>query len=228
MTRYKSTPLYGGALVADLPDKFADVSKLREVPDNQEVWIDSDGFTSIIFDITERVGPAGSSPEIDGRAMTTHLEELVGEDIDTVKVWNTTETSFSRLRCVKSHTLVPSTLFFDGNTAALARARRQNDSTDVPAYTLIATQTPHAKSGSKSGSSAPDFTAIILTLLRLEKESTDILVTINVPHIKGEYDEADVDLELGKQGKLIGDAVEYAARIWETFKVKDWTLFQEV
>lgn len=120
MTRYKSTPLYGGALVCDLPEKFADVrfvplllrhyvsskltrssrSKLREVPDNQEVWIDQDGFTSIIFDITERVGPAGSSPEIDGRAMTTHLEELVGEDIDTVKVWNTTETSFSRLRWV--------------------------------------------------------------------------------------------------------------------------------
>ncbi|KXH52431.1 ran-interacting Mog1 protein [Colletotrichum salicis] len=202
MTRYKSTPLYGGALVSDLPDKFADVSKLREVPDNQEVWIDSDGFTSIIFDITERVGPAGSSPEIDGRALTTHLEELVGEeDVDTVKVWNTTETSFSRL------------------------------STDIPAYTLIATQTPQVSkpsSSSRSSSSAPDFTAIILTLVRLEKESTDILVTINVPHIKGEYDEADVDLELGKQGKLIGDAVEYAARIWETFKVKDWTLFQEV
>ncbi|OLN87705.1 putative ran guanine nucleotide release factor [Colletotrichum chlorophyti] len=196
MTRYKSTPLYGGAIVCDLPEKFADVSKLREVPDNQEVWIDSDGFTSIIVDITERVGPAGSSPEIDGRAMTTHLEELVGDEIDTVKVWNTTETSFSRL------------------------------STDVPAYTLIATQTPRSKSGSSSA--APDFTAIILTLLRLEKESTDILITINVPHIKGEYDEADVDLELGRQGKLIGDAVEYAARIWETFKVKDWGLFQEV
>ncbi|KAF6812530.1 ran-interacting mog1 protein [Colletotrichum sojae] len=194
MTRYKNTPLYGGALVSDLPEKFADVSKLREVPDNQEVWIDQDGFTSIIFDITERVGPAGSSPEIDGRAMTTHLEELVGEDIDTVKVWNTTETSFSRL------------------------------SPDVPAYTLIATQTPH----SKSGSTTPDFTAIILTLVRLEKESTDILITINVPHIKGEYNEEDVDLELGKQGKLIGDAVEYASRIWETFKIKDWSLFVEV
>ncbi|TDZ19729.1 putative ran guanine nucleotide release factor [Colletotrichum orbiculare MAFF 240422] len=194
MTRYKSTPLYGGALVCDLPEKFADVSKLREVPDNQEVWIDQDGYTSIIIDITERVGPTGSSPEIDGRAITTHLEELVGEDIETVKVWNTTETSFSRL------------------------------STDIPAYTLIATQRPR----SKTGSSAPDFTAIILTLLRLEKESTDILITINVPHIKGEYDEEDVDLELGKQGKLIGDAVEYAARIWETFKVKDWSLFVEV
>lgn len=74
----------------------------------------------------------------------------------------------------------------------------------------------------------PDFTAIILTLLRLEKESTDLLVTINVPHIKGEYDEDEVDLQLGRQGKLIGDAVEFAARIWATFKVKDWHLFSEV
>ena len=120
MTGYKSTPLYGGALVCDLPDNFADVrhvihtvddslyvshdpsrltlsSKIREVPDNQEVYIDQDGFTTIIFDITERVGSPGSNAEIDGRALTTHLEEIVGSEIDTVKVWNSTETQFSRL-----------------------------------------------------------------------------------------------------------------------------------
>lgn len=72
-------------------------STLRQVPDAQEVFIDKDGFTSIIFDITERVGGPGSSPEIDGKALTTHLEELVGTDVDTVKVWNSTETSFSKL-----------------------------------------------------------------------------------------------------------------------------------
>lgn len=93
-----------------------------------------------------------------------------------------------------------------------------------PAYTLIATQTPHS-SQANDRSSAPDFTAIIMTLLRLEKCKTDILITINVPHIKGEYNEEDVDLEMGKQGKLIGDAVEYSARIWKSFKIKDWGLF---
>lgn len=67
-----------------------------------------------------------------------------------------------------------------------------------------------------------------MNLIRLENESTDVLITINVPHIRGEYTEDDVDLELGKQGKLIGDAVDYAARIWETFKIKDWHLFNEV
>lgn len=51
------------------------------------------------------------------------------------------------------------------------------------------------------------------------------MVTINVPHIKGEYDEADVDLELGNRGKLIGNAVEHAAKIWESFKIKDLGLF---
>jgi hypothetical protein len=96
----------------------------------------------------------------------------------------------------------------------------------LPAYTLIATQTPQSRSNEKS--SAPDFTALILTLLRLEKVSTDILITINVPHIKGEYDEDEVDLALGKQGELIGDAVEYAAKIWGTFKIRDWNLFNEV
>jgi hypothetical protein len=49
-----------------------------------------------------------------------------------------------------------------------------------------------------------------------------------VPHIKGEYTEEEVNLQQGIQGKLIGDAVEYAAKIWETFKIKDWGLFNEV
>lgn len=97
---YTRTPLFGGALETELPDNFADVSKLRQVPDNQEVFIDKDGFTSIIFDITERVGGPGSSDEIDGRALTIHLEELVGTDADTVKVWNSTETQFSKLEYV--------------------------------------------------------------------------------------------------------------------------------
>lgn len=72
-------------------------SKLRQVPDNQEVYIDKDGFTSIIFEICERVGPSGATAEIDGKALSTHLEELVGDDADSVRVWNTTDTQFSEL-----------------------------------------------------------------------------------------------------------------------------------
>ncbi|KAI0969056.1 hypothetical protein F4678DRAFT_440799 [Xylaria arbuscula] len=201
MTTYKSTPLFGGALVCELPTNFADVSQLRQVPDNQEVYIDKDGFTSIIVEINERVGDSGSSAEIDGRALTTHLEEVVGDDVERLKVWNTTPTQFSKLE------------------------------DDIPAYTLIATLSPNVpppKEADSARAAAPDFTAIVLTLVRLEHERTDILITVNVPHIRGEYDEEEVDLQLGKQGQLIGDAVDYASRIWESFRVKDWGLFKEV
>ncbi|RWA08575.1 hypothetical protein EKO27_g6542 [Xylaria grammica] len=215
MTTYQDTPLFGGALVCDLPKRFADVSRLREVPDNQEVYIDKEGFSSIIIEINERVGDEGSTPEIDGRALTTHLEEVVGEDIEGLKVWNTTPTQFSKL---------------DSTPANPCASRAHSE--DIPAYTLIATLSPHtsteAESGAPQAKAAPDFTAIILTLVRLERERTDILITVNVPHIRGEYDEDDVDLELGKQGQLIGDAVDYASHIWETFKVRDWGLFKEV
>ncbi|KAI1826604.1 hypothetical protein F4861DRAFT_496838 [Xylaria intraflava] len=205
MATYRSTPLFGGALVCDLPAKFTDVSQLRQVPDNQEVYIDKDGFTSVIIEVNERVGGDGSSAEIDGEALTTHLEEIVGkDDVDHLEVWNTTSTRFSNL------------------------------DEDIPAYTLIATLSPQQRQPSTDADSSaprrnvPDFTAMILTLVRLEREKTDLLITINVPHIRGEYDEDDVDLQLGKQGKLIGDAVDYAARIWESFKIKDWGLFDEL
>lgn len=79
-------------------------SQLRQVPDHQEVWIDKDGFTSIIFDILERVGKSGTGPEIDGLALTTHLEDMVGADIDSVRIWNSAETEFSRLEYVPHHT----------------------------------------------------------------------------------------------------------------------------
>ncbi|KAL8404590.1 hypothetical protein RB594_009446 [Gaeumannomyces avenae] len=200
MSTFKTTKLFGGALSSEIPEQFADVSQIRQVPDHQEVFIDKDGFTSIIVEITERVGPAGSTPEIDGKALSVHLEDIVGSDeVDGVKVWNTTDTEFSRV------------------------------SPEIPAYTLIATQKPRQDPRSPGGSTAaPDFTALILTLLRLEREQTDILITVNVPHIKGSYDEEDVDLELGKQGKLIGDAVEYAARMWSTFAIHDWKIFDGI
>ncbi len=79
------------------PELTPSPSTIREVPDNQEVYLDKDGFTSIIFDITQRVDAPGDGLERDGRALTIHLEDLVGDDADGVKVWNTTETQFSHL-----------------------------------------------------------------------------------------------------------------------------------
>jgi hypothetical protein len=69
--------------------------------------------------------------------------------------------------------------------------------------------------------------AILLTLIRLVDQRTDILVTINVPHVIGQYDVGSVDLEHGKMGPLLEQAAKWRERVLETFDVKDWGLFGE-
>jgi len=175
--------------------------------------MDKDGFTSIVIELLDRVEPNKNAPieemsslEIDGAALTQHLMELVGSDTDRVRVWNSSETEFSNLP-------------------------------NVAAYTLFATVTPPEKDADERGKekekererqrdSSPVLTAILLTLLRLEREKTDVIVTVNVPHIKGEYDEEDVDFEMGKTGTLIGTAVSHTSKVWATFKINDYGLFK--
>lgn len=72
---------------------------------------------------------------------------------------------------------------------------------------------------------APDFTGILLTLLRLPQQKTDIVITINVPHAPGEYDAQEVDPATGKNGRLLTAALEHRDRILQTFAIEDWGLF---
>ena len=94
---FRSTELYGGAIQADIPQNFLDVkydligppshhvsfspnskssSNIREVPDTQEVFLDKDGFTSVIFDILERVDHCRD----DYDAFTYHLEDMTDSE----------------------------------------------------------------------------------------------------------------------------------------------------
>jgi hypothetical protein len=65
----------------------------------------------------------------------------------------------------------------------------------------------------------------LLLLVRLETQKTDLVVTLNVPYVRGQYDSKDVDITEGHFGKLLDMAMIYQERIMETFEVKDWSLF---
>lgn len=58
---------------ADLSSSY---SKIRQVPDNQEVYLDKNGFTSLTFDITERV----SHLSTDRDALEYHFADIVAEN----------------------------------------------------------------------------------------------------------------------------------------------------
>jgi hypothetical protein len=66
-------------------------SEIRQVPDNQEVYLDKDGFTSIVVDILERV------EKPDNEALKFHLNDIVDEDAGETKVWTTGEAYFAKL-----------------------------------------------------------------------------------------------------------------------------------
>jgi hypothetical protein len=99
------------------------------------------------------------------------------------------------------------------------------NSPQTPLYNLLATSPPGSKQQGRANE--PDFVAILLTLIRLEGQKTDILVTVNVPHVAGEYEAGSVDLEHGRKGKLIERAGEWRERVLETFEVREWGLFGE-
>lgn len=96
-------------------------------------------------------------------------------------------------------------------------------SQQTPAYTLFATSPPSARQRGRD--KEPDFTGILLTLVRLVEQKTDIVVTINVPHIPGQYLKDEVDPASGKHGRLLDAGLKYREKILETFEVKDWNLF---
>lgn len=64
-------------------------------------------------------------------------------------------------------------------------------------------------------------------MVRLEAQTTDVVIAVNVPHVKGEYETASVDLEGGKSGTLLEAGEALRKRVEETFDVKDWGLFGE-
>ena len=61
-------------------------SNLRQVPDSQEVYLDKDGFTSLSFDINERVSHLSTDKE----AVEYHFADVVAEE-DTPKIWSIVE-----------------------------------------------------------------------------------------------------------------------------------------
>ncbi|KAI5361263.1 putative ran-interacting Mog1 protein [Septoria linicola] len=164
---YKSVDLFGGAIVAEVPEGWEDVSQIRQVPDTQEVFLSSSGFSSIVFDILERVFP----PPTDIEALKFHLSDIVESDA--------------------SHTVLHKI------TSPPAITLSKMPST--PVFSLLASAPTGEKMRGRPNE--PDFVAIVLILVRLENVGTDLVVSVNLPHIPGTYVKGEVDPDVeGKRG----------------------------
>ncbi|KAL2057800.1 hypothetical protein ABVK25_002184 [Lepraria finkii] len=186
-TEFKHTELFGGAITANLPSGFADVSTIRQVPDNQEVYLEANGFTSLIIDLTERVTQFSTDKE----ALEYHLADIIAED-ETKQIVSVFEN-------VQLSNFPP------------------------PPPDPGAARRPHA----------PTNTDIHLTLIRLVEQSTDIVITLNVPHIPNETNPEDPvagdDEAVRKQLNERTEKAVLMKEAWEmvvgSVEVRDWSLF---
>lgn len=60
-------------------------------------------------------------------------------------------------------------------------------------------------------------------LLRLKEQSTDLMISVNIPHYPGEYEKPKEGE--GQVTQLMKDSEEVKRRILETFEIKEWYLF---
>ncbi|SCU92947.1 LADA_0G00496g1_1 [Lachancea dasiensis] len=148
---HKLQPLYGGAIVCPIPEGFLDASILREVPDTQEVFVNSrdvseqgkfeDGLgldESIIVDLLERVEASN-----DRAALEMHLEEITG--LNGSNDWTVARLAIG-----------------DGVVAH---------------QTCIAVETAY-KWGKEDHS---ETLVLCVALLRLEDVQTDVVLSVNLP-----------------------------------------------
>ncbi|EWC48250.1 hypothetical protein DRE_02354 [Drechslerella stenobrocha 248] len=77
---FAAKELFGGAILASVPSTWMDMSDIRQVPDNQESFIDTTGFGTLIFELNERVDQGDEEASI-----KFHLSDIFEDD--AYKIW---------------------------------------------------------------------------------------------------------------------------------------------
>ena len=149
----KKTPLFGGAISAQLPARYVDISDFRPLPDNQEVWTDADKDESVIVEIVERVDDGPSDDVGAAGWFWKDLAEVSGCDAGDVNL--------SDVRRLDNEQLPAMTEQF--------------------AKASIAVGTMKMAKGRGCGDDQKKEVEVAMANVRLPQVGTDVLVTLNRP-----------------------------------------------
>lgn len=218
------TPLFGGALAVSLPDGWLDCSDARPVPDHQEVWLEREGqCRSLIIEILERAEEAS-----DDKCAIYHF-------VDIAEANNAAGQRITYTDALPPTALRPSLAQAVGPCFALhgvqilppdgAASRLGREPPAEAAQAAAPSSGPHA--GAPAGTVQLELS---LAVLRLPRQSTDLLVSVNRARpLPGTDDAPGADREAAEAQQLV-DAKEDAALLASvvgTLEVRDWGLFGE-
>ncbi|WWC72239.1 uncharacterized protein I206_106201 [Kwoniella pini CBS 10737] len=72
-------PLFGGAISLDLPENYIDASDLRQIPDNQEVFLSSTSDTAIVLEVLGMVEDGLASTDL-WEAVKFHFSSIAHDN----------------------------------------------------------------------------------------------------------------------------------------------------
>jgi hypothetical protein len=145
--------LFGGAIQAAVPAEFADISGLRQVPDNQEVFAHAETDRSLIFDLLESEGDV---PAADGAPALFHWHVLARDS-------GAISSAVTHSRSIPLERMAP----------ALAAG-------DPRAHVSVAYGVQHVAKF-KDAAAAANAVRVCLACVRLPRASTDVLIAFNDP-----------------------------------------------
>ncbi|KAF8981471.1 hypothetical protein BGZ46_002726 [Entomortierella lignicola] len=187
--------LYGGAITLNLPRKFENISNIREVPDHQEVFVNVDEDQSVIVEILELAAEANDQLAEDNDAEDASI-------IQSVSILNNSELPTWPAEA-KIYLLLGQQRIAKFNE----RQRQQENAVANPHRQLQ----PDAR----------NLVQIMMVVVRLPRQATDIVISYNVPL---QISESSSSKQVAHEGD-IQEAEVWFRNLIGSFLVRDWGLF---
>ncbi|WWD19873.1 hypothetical protein CI109_104341 [Kwoniella shandongensis] len=208
-TSLRARPLFGGAISLELPGSYLDASDLRQIPDNQEVFLSSTSDTAVVLEVLGMVEDGLASTDL-WEAIKFHFSSIAHDNASLQSTILTSPPSSS-------------------NPIPSRPSSLSNPSTPAP-LTLYGTQLIHKFSHNPSGaprpgheSDEPDKVWIAVALWRIwleeggRKKKADVVLSVNV-NLSAEAGEGEGE----KERSIVEGWFERAVG---SLRILDWGLF---
>lgn len=190
-------------------------STLREVPDHQEIYLSPTTLSNFIFELNQAVSNEDALAAVSGNGSTSNGTGTEAESIDRAAV-----TYHLHDLCDEGDTIQT---IVAPQRVTLAKFRPE---TQVRAYGgVVSFTTPknqRSRPGQDTNGGAQESSRLTChyLIVRMERQETDVLVFMNVPH--DEFNARGDTAGLESEEELARGLIQ---RTIETLEIKDWGLF---
>ncbi|KAF9181111.1 hypothetical protein BGZ51_005664 [Haplosporangium sp. Z 767] len=196
--------LYGGAMTMNLPQKFGNISHVREVPDHQEVFVNVEEDQSVIVEILELAAEA-----TDDSCAAFHFQQLA-EDNDAED--DSVIQSVSQLNNADLPAWpVDTKIYLLLGQQRIAKFNERQRQQEAQAQGNQQLTTPDAR----------NLVQIMMVVFRLPRHETDIVLSYNVPL---QISETSSSKQVAHEGNL-QEAETWFRNLVGSYQVRDWGLF---